>query len=100
MEFSKSQRVGKRTWQLARDLTGHKNSDNQDIGEIKNCSTNAEKAESFNQFYTNIAPKLARAVPSTVKHFLDYLPFIDNDVINPLKLKPVFIQTYNLYSRA
>jgi hypothetical protein len=82
------------------NLTGHKNSDNQDIGEINNCTTNAKKAESFNQFYTNIAPKLARDVPSIVKNFLDYLPSFDKDVIKPLKQKPVFIQMLNLYYRA
>jgi hypothetical protein len=49
-----------------------------------------EKASTFNQFYIDIAPKLAKAVPKTEKTFMDFMPTIYNEEIPPLEFKPVF----------
>jgi hypothetical protein len=57
----------KKPWQLAKELTGHGKSQSQGIGDIQGCNNNMEKASAFNQFYIDIGPILAKAVPKTEK---------------------------------
>jgi hypothetical protein len=88
--FGKARSDSKETWQLAQELTGHGKTQSQGIGDIQGCKNNMEKASAFNQFYIDIAPKLAKAVPKTEKNFMDFMPTIDREEIQPLEFKPVF----------
>ena len=81
----------KKIWSLANEVTGRpvKKGGEQVIGPLDGCNSDLETAETFNNHFTDIAPKLSKALPASKKHFKDYLPPID-ETISPMRFWHVY----------
>ena len=80
-EFKLAKNNVRDTWRLSNEVMGRPaKKGNSDVGPIKNCNSQTETAECFNDFYGNIAKHLADKIPKTDVSFKDYLPKIDNNV--------------------
>ena len=68
-------------WRISNEVMGRpvKKGKNE-IGPIKNCNSQAETAECFNEFYSTIAQKLADKIPKTDVSYKSFLPKIADDV--------------------
>ena len=80
----------KKIWRLANEVTGRplKRGSSKTIGPIEGCNSDKETAKAFNDHFTDIAPKLAKALPKTNKSFRDYLPKID-ETVTPMTFRHV-----------
>ena len=80
-EFKLAKNNVRETWRLSNQVLGRPpKKGNNAVGPIKNCNSELETAECFNEFYGNIAKQLADKIPKTDVSFKDYLPKIDDDV--------------------
>ena len=81
----------KRTWSLASEVTGRplKKGSGHSVGPLEGCNSESQTAKNFNDHFSDIAPKLAKALPNSNKNFKDYLPKID-DTILPMKFRHVY----------
>ena len=80
-QFRTAKHNVRETWRLSNEVLGRQSKKgNNEVGPIKNCSSQLETAECFNDFFTNIAKDLASKIPKTDVSFKDYLPKIDESV--------------------
>ena len=65
-----------KTWQIINDILKRKNRSNckSFIVQGKSITDNQEIANGFNDYFCNIANKLAQSIEVPQKHFKDYLP--------------------------
>ena len=78
MMFDDCKRDLKSTWKLVREVSCTKKGQAKQLPEYFKYSGNTltspqEIAESFNKFFTEIGPKLAKEIPKSDKHFTDFL---------------------------
>ena len=85
-EFKAAKNNVRDIWRLSNEVMGRpaKKGKNE-VGPIKNCNSQLETAECFNDFYNNIAKQLADKIPKTDVSFKSFLPKID-DSVNELDL--------------
>ena len=81
-QFKLAKNSVRETWRLSNEVMGRtpKKGSNNEIGPIKNCNSQLETAECFNEFYSNIATQLADKIPKTDVSFKSFLPKIADDV--------------------
>ena len=80
-EFKQAKNDVRETWRLSNEVMGRQSKKgSNEVGPLKNCNSQLETAESFNDFFSNIATDLASKIPKTDASFKDYLPKIDEDV--------------------
>ena len=79
-QFKMAKNDSKKTWQIANELTGRKPK-TEDIEEIQGNSDPNIKAKIFNEFFADIAPKLAKKIKPSRHHFTHYLPKKTNSVM-------------------
>ena len=73
-QFNIHSKSSKRTWGLINEVTGRKQR------HVIMADGNPDKlTETFNSFYSNIGPALAKQIPSSDKHFTDYLTIEPTD---------------------
>jgi hypothetical protein len=92
-EFDKSGKNSKRTWELAREITGFGKKKGSEIGTVEGLEESADKADAFNGFYCNIASNLENNLPTTDCDFKAYLPKLDN--IEPMSFKKYVLLMLN-----
>ena len=86
-EFEDAKNSIREKWRVSNEIMGRvpKKGGNHKIGPLKNCSSNLDMASSFQSYFMNVAPDLAKKIPDTDASFLSYMPKID-DNIEPLDL--------------
>ena len=76
-KFNEFSRDSKKTWQTINEILGRGKNMNdipkRFVSNEKVLSGSLEIAEGFNDFFVNIGPNLAKAIPKSKKHFSEYL---------------------------
>ena len=75
-EFEKADKDTRKIWQVANKICGRSKANGEGIGDIKDCQNDQQKCNKFNEFYTNIANKLAQDLPKAKVSHKDFLPKI------------------------
>ena len=76
-EFKNANKDTRKIWQVADRICGRSKGKGEGIGQIKDCQNNQQKANKFNQFYTNIAQSLAKDLPKAKVSHKKFLPQIN-----------------------
>ena len=84
---SKYSHDSKKTWRILKEITGklklHESSFPKMLKSGNNsCSSEPEIAKEFNNFFTNIGPRLAEKIPQVNQSFKDYLIYNNNEMEN------------------